>query len=50
MKLYKLLDVRLVIQPFGIAANVNALAALYAYTGDPLIKPLGKWPDDPNAE
>ena len=32
------------------AANVDALAALYAYTGSPQTRPLGEWPDDPNAE
>lgn len=26
------------------AANVDALAALYVYTGDPLTRPLGEWP------
>ena len=30
------------------AANVDALAALYAYTGSPQTRPLGEWPDDPN--
>ena len=32
------------------AANVDALAALYAYTGSPQTRPLGEWPDDPNEE
>ena len=32
------------------ASDVDALAALYAYTGSPQTRPLGEWPDDPNAE
>ena len=29
------------------AADVDALAALYEYTGDPLTRPLGEFPDQP---
>ena len=29
------------------AANVDALAALYVYSGDPATKPLGEWPSKP---
>ena len=29
----------------GNAADVDALAALYVYSGDPLTRPLGEWPD-----
>ena len=29
----------------GNAADVDALAALYEYTGDPATRPLGEWPD-----
>ena len=32
------------------AANVDALAALFAYTGSPQTRPLGNFPTDPNAE
>jgi len=32
------------------AANVDALAALFAYTGSPQTRPLGEWPTDPNEE
>ena len=27
------------------AADVDALAALYEYTGDSATRPLGEWPD-----
>ena len=27
------------------AADVDALAALFEYTGDPLTRPLGEWPE-----
>ena len=27
------------------ADTVEKLAALYVYTGDPLARPLGEWPD-----
>jgi hypothetical protein len=30
-------------------ANVDALAALYAYSGDPLTRPLGEWPTEPTS-
>ena len=30
------------------AANVDALAALYVYSGDPLTRPLGEWPSKPS--
>ena len=29
------------------ASNVDALAALYVYSGDPATKPLGEWPSKP---
>ena len=29
------------------AADVDALAALYEYSGDPLTRPLGEFPDQP---
>ena len=32
------------------ASDVDALAALFIYTGEPQTRPLGEWPDDPNAE
>ena len=28
-------------------ADVDALAALYVYSGDPLTRPLGEWPTEP---
>ena len=31
----------------GNAANVDALAALYVESGDPLTRPLGEWPSKP---
>ena len=30
------------------AANVDALAALFTYTGDPATRPLGEWPSEPS--
>ena len=30
-------------------ANVDALAALYAYSGDPLTRPLGEFPTEPTS-
>jgi len=30
-------------------ANVDALAALYAYSGDPVTRPLGEWPTPPTS-
>jgi hypothetical protein len=30
-------------------ADVDALAALYVYSGDPLTRPLGEWPTEPTS-
>ena len=30
------------------AANVDALAALFTYTGNPATRPLGEWPSEPS--
>jgi hypothetical protein len=30
-------------------SDVDALAALYAYSGDPLTRPLGEWPTEPTS-